>query len=143
MPFKQVCEKAIRKIGADSKDFEIDFVNALLKPLESLRNMRNIRGDISHGHVAPKENSTKEFAALVVQYSEAIAVYVLNGFYALEDTFTRKVGYEENPSFNEYLDELYPLEGKPLYSLALYEQYYEDYEIQLSDYLYEQELEQE
>jgi hypothetical protein len=142
MKFAKLCENAIRKVGNGAEDFEIDFTNDLIEPLNNLRNMRNKRGDISHGHIAPKVNSSNEFAELVVQYSEAIAIYVLKGFYSLEGTFSRVVGYDENPDFNEYLDDLYPLEGKPLYSLALYEQYYKDYEIQLSDYLYEQELEE-
>ena len=46
-------------------------------------------------------------------------------------------------NFNEFLDEQYPLDGKPRYSRALYDQYSEDYEIQLQDFIdsKEQELE--
>jgi hypothetical protein len=43
--------------------------------------------------------------------------------------------------FNDTLDELYPLPGKPRYSRALYEQYFEDYEIQLKEFLDNKELE--
>ena len=41
------------------------------------------------------------------------------------------------------LDEEYPYEGKLLYSQALYELYYEDYEIRLQTYLDEQEFSEE
>jgi hypothetical protein len=37
--------------------------------------------------------------------------------------------------FNDSLDELYPLEGKPRYSRALYDQYQEDYQIQLQEFI--------
>ena len=44
------------------------------------------------------------------------------------------VAFEENQYFNDYLDEQFPLEGKPIYSLALFQQFYEDYLIQLEEY---------
>ncbi len=49
------------------------------------------------------------------------------------------IRYEDNPEFNDLLNEEYPLDGKLLYSFALYELYYEDYEIQLRAFLDEQE----
>ncbi len=54
---------------------------------------------------------------------------------------SQEISYEANSDFNNYIDELYPLKGKPLYSLALFQQFREDYEVQLSDYQYEQEIE--
>lgn len=54
------------------------------------------------------------------------------------------IEYEKYPDFNDLLDEEYPYDGKLLYSQALYKLYYEDYEIQLKAFLYEQEtLEEE
>ena len=50
------------------------------------------------------------------------------------------IKYEANPEFNDLLDEEYPYEGKLLYSQALYELYYEDYEIRLQTHLDEQKL---
>jgi hypothetical protein len=43
--------------------------------------------------------------------------------------------------FNESLDELYPLDGKPIYSRALCDQYKEDYEIQLQEFIDNKEQE--
>jgi hypothetical protein len=51
-----------------------------------------------------------------------------------------RIKYEDNPEFNELLDEEYPYEGKLLYSQALHTLYYEDYMIQLQTFLDEQEL---
>ncbi len=47
---------------------------------------------------------------------------------------------DDNSEFNDYLDGMYPCEGKVLYSRALYKLYYGDYEIKLQDFLDEQEL---
>ena len=51
--------------------------------------------------------------------------------------------YDDNPEFNDHLDEQYPLDGTILYSKALFDQEFLDYEIQLSDYNIENELEDE
>ncbi|WP_019488012.1 hypothetical protein [Kamptonema formosum] len=51
-----------------------------------------------------------------------------------------RIRYEESPEFNEFLDEEYPLDGKLLYSQALYTLYYEDYEIRLQVFLDEQAM---
>lgn len=51
---------------------------------------------------------------------------------AVEETY--ELAYGDNADFNEYLDELNPMEGKLLYSEALFHLYLEDYEIQLGSY---------
>ncbi len=45
------------------------------------------------------------------------------------------IAYDQHPKFNEELDGQYPLDGKLLYSVALYRLYYEDYVIELENYL--------
>jgi len=66
--------------------------------------------------------------------TEAMLRYMLGTFFAIQPAIAR-ISYEDNVRFNDYLDNENPLPGKTLYSLALYEQYYEDYEIRLGDYL--------
>lgn len=44
------------------------------------------------------------------------------------------VSYEDNTDFNDWLDDKFPLEGRLIYSKALYELYYEDYVIQLEEF---------
>jgi|GEM_PF-4831289 len=65
---------------------------------------------------------------------------MLASYFALKPVDLVQIQYVESTDFNEYLDELNPLEGKPLYSLALYEQFYEDYLVQLEIF---NELEEE
>ena len=43
----------------------------------------------------------------------------------------------KNDKFNNYLDDMYPLDGTVRYSKALFEQEPETYEIQLGDYTLE------
>jgi len=68
--------------------------------------------------------------------------YMLASYFSIRPEPEELVEYEENPEFNTELDELNPLEGKPLYSRALYEQYYEDYVLQLEDFLYQMDDEE-
>ncbi len=62
------------------------------------------------------ERKAREFEARELQKEEA------------------RISYEKNPNFNDFL------EGKVIYSQALYELYYEDYEIQLQTFIDDQEL---
>ena len=66
--------------------------------------------------------------------TEGLMLYMLKSFYSIHPGTGPELAYEDNPHFNDYLDDVYPLERKPLYSLALFEQYREDYEIQLESY---------
>ena len=105
--------------------------------------LRNTRGDISHGRAVPKElESDRSLSRLVLNTSEAILRYMLASYFSIRPEPEELVEYEENPEFNTELDELNPLEGKPLYSRALYEQYYEDYVLQLEDFLYQMDDEE-
>ena len=46
-----------------------------------------------------------------------------------------QIDYDDNPDFNDELDRQNPLDGKMLYSDALYRLYYEDYIIELEAFL--------
>jgi hypothetical protein len=125
--------------------------------------IRNWKGDISHGRVAPKpDKSSLELAKLVESLTDTITFHMLEVFSLIsaglvtdrttvifesfldktEDELAEISDEECNiREFNDTLDELYPLPGKPRYSRALYEQYFEDYEIQLKEFLDNKELE--
>lgn len=103
--------------------------------------VRNARGDISHGRASPKElQSDRSLARLVLNVSEAVIRYMLASYFAIKPEVEPVIPYETYSEFNSSLDEEYPLEGKPLYSLALYQQFYEDYRIQLIEFLDNKEL---
>ena len=122
----------------------------------TIANLRNARGDISHGRAVPKVlQSDVELARLVMEITNSLLRYTLASFFVIDLEKQAKeieeeerqsaqeedlIKYEANPEFNDLLDEEYPYEGKLLYSQALYELYYEDYEIRLQTHLDEQKL---
>ena len=130
---------------------EGDFVNRISGLAHSLGALRNARGDISHGKAVPKiEESDRDFARLCLQMTDAVAFYMLQSFFSRTTALTVVVAdedevtepevlpggipnteYDDNSPFNEELDRQYPLDGKLLYSDALYRLYYEDYLIEL------------
>lgn len=133
---------------------EDHFVNRIGGLAHSLGALRNARGDISHGKAAPKiEESDRDFARLCLQMTDAVTFYMLQSFFSRTTPRPAAVAddneaaepevlpggipnteYDDNPDFNEELDRQYPLDGKLLYSDALYRLYYEDYLIELEAY---------
>jgi len=127
--------------------------------------VRNERGDVAHGRAAPKhDKSTLDLAFMIENITDLITFHMLeilsviefstqdevNQDQAIIESFLFKDDLEiENISereqtireFNESLDDLYPLEGKPRYSRALHDQYLEDYEIQLQEFIDSKEQE--
>ena len=111
-----------------------------LSLVQVLAELRNARGDISHGRAVPKElQSDRSLARLVLNLTEAVIRYMLATFFALQPERTFIPPYEENENFNAYLDEDAPMPGKLSYSRALHDQYPEDYVLQLKEYTDEQE----
>jgi hypothetical protein len=111
--------------------------------------IRNSRGELSHGRHVPKELiNEQDLSRLLREITESLSRYLISSLFSFkleqvkeepesEEDFIR---YEDNPEFNELLDEDYPYDAKLLYSQALYELYYEDYAIQLQTFIDEQEL---
>jgi Abortive infection C-terminus len=141
---------AARLLRANDDVIEDNFINRVSGLAHSLGALRNARGDISHGKAVPKiEESDREFARLCLQMTDAITFYMLQSFFTrvspvdAESMRTNaeepeilpggipNTKFEDNLAFNEDLDRRYPLEGKLLYSDALYRLYYEDYVIEL------------
>jgi hypothetical protein len=146
-PLVKTAGKLLR---ANDDVIEDHFVNRMGGLAHSLGALRNARGDISHGKAVPKiDKSDPDFAGLCLQMTDAVAFYMLQSFFNLttppapppvnEDAEDPEllpggipnVDYEKNPPFNEELDRRFPLDGKLLYSDALYRLYYEDYLIEL------------
>nr|WP_316627895.1 abortive infection family protein [uncultured Brevundimonas sp.] len=145
---------AARLLRANDDVIEDNFVNRVGGLAHSLGALRNARGDISHGKAVPKvEESDRSFARLCLQMTDAVTFYMLQSFFSrtappppidITDTDAAEsqllpggipnTDYEDNPAFNEELDRQYPLDGKLLYSDALYRLYYEDYLIELEAY---------
>lgn len=131
---KQV-KLAFRCLAAGDDAVELAFPVAAENLVRVVGTLRNQRGDISHGRAVPKElQSDRSLARLVLNVAEPIMRYMLATFFALQPQRAIIPPYADNEVFNAYLDELHPLPGKPIYSRALYDQFPEDYLLQLRDY---------
>lgn len=151
MKFVPLITHAMQDLRENDDVVEDQFKGHVVSFGRSLATLRNHRSDISHGRGAPKEaESSKRFAALCFQTTEAVALYMLESYFERraaavdepEDEAEEPlpggipdIGYEDFPAFNEELDAQYPLDGKLLYSDALYRLYYGDYVIELESYL--------
>ncbi|MFB2895192.1 hypothetical protein ACE1CI_19970 [Aerosakkonemataceae cyanobacterium BLCC-F50] len=147
-------KQAIKLLYDHGDILEIDFIRACQTLINKISNFRNDRGDISHGREVPKLlKSDINLSRLIVEITESLLRYTLASFFILdlekkaqefEVTEVKEkeiiIGYGDNPEFNDFLDEEYPLDGKLLYSEALYNLYYEDYEIRLQAFLDEQAM---
>ena len=142
---------AARLLRANDDVIEDNFVNRVSGLASSMGALRNARSDISHGRAVPKaQQSDETLARLCLQMTDATAFYMLESFFSrttpppaadddeeVEELLPGGIPdtpYEDNPEFNEELDRQYPLDGKLLYSDALYRLYYEDYLIELEAY---------
>jgi hypothetical protein len=102
--------------------------------------VRNEHCDIGHGRASLKDQvNDADFAELVVGITESICTYMLRRLDFLAD---KVIEYEDNPAFNAFLDEQHQLPGKILYSLALFNQERETYEMELADFLLESDPEE-
>ena len=154
-----IFKRALNCIKENDDVYEEDFVRRGVSLAFAISTLRNARGDISHGRAVPKElQSNRELARVVMEMTASLLRYTLASFYIIEfdrasdeleeveipsekpETDLLIVNYEGNEEFNNYLDDQYALDGKVIYSKALYELYYEDYLLQLDEYQYEQEV---
>ena len=143
-----------------------ELMNSLGKDFcKYLSRLRNDRGDIAHGRAAPKiVRSTLNLAFMIENITDLIAFHMLEILslvdfskideagqeQAIFESFIFKKDFELDGisekervirEFNESLDNLYPYGDKTRYSRALYEQYKEDYEIQLKEFIDNKEQE--
>lgn len=103
--------------------------------------VRNANCDIGHGRASLKEQvNDADFAELIIGITDNICTYMLR---RLDSLAEKVLEYDDHPEFNEFLDNQSPLPGGILYSRALFDQEFETYEIELSDFLLENNPEEE
>ncbi len=114
---------------------EVEFSKRVSSLVQIVGELRNQRGDISHGRAVPKElQSDRSLARLVLNISEPAIRYMLASYFAIPSESAFVPPYEANEAFNEYLDGDSDMPDKIIYSRALYHQYPEDYLIKLKEY---------
>lgn len=132
-------KRAANKLAEYDDDLELDFINRTASLIQNFGQIRNERGDISHGRAAPKEvYSSSQFSNLVARVTEALAFYVLDHFFRLQLPDEMEIKYEDNPDFNELLDTSNPM-GSLSFSKALFDQDNVSYCEQLLGYQSERE----
>lgn len=147
---------AVNQLRQNDDVVETNFVTRATSLANALSALRNVRSDIGHGREAPKpEQSTEDFARLCMQMTDALACYMLSAYFRIksrpqeskpdldrapddnevdeaQESDEPEIDYDASSEFNDFLDALFPLPGKLLYSEALYRLYYEDYRIELA-----------
>ncbi len=141
LDFQPLVKKAFETLSNYDPEFEVDFVRRIASLVQIMAELRNNRGEVSHGHVYPKdEESNDVFAVLVIDVSDALLSYMLTSLHNIDLEAYENIPYDKNPEFNEYLDELYPDIGIK-YSQALYDQDYIQYTQRLFNMNSEEEKE--
>lgn len=137
--FKDLYREALAALARHNPQMESEFVRRSVGVIQVIGEVRDKRGDISHGKMAPKElASYVQFSKLVMHMTEGIAFYMLQLFFDIDLAFTEAVTYKENKEFNDFLDRENPIVGLS-YSRALFDQDNVSYCEQLLDYQTEHE----
>jgi len=127
-------KESMNLLSNNCVDIEGDFVVRFSAIIQVLGEIRNKRGDISHGRMAPKAIfSSAKLASTVKNITENILEYVLEHYFTL-DFANGKMVYEETEEYNSWLDDNtdFPIK-KAKYSQLLYENDYDEYESRYSD----------
>lgn len=143
----KLVKRAFLLLKQNDDVYEEDFARKASSMVDGISFLRNARGDISHGRSVPKKlQSHQNLAISCNEISGSLMSYMLSSFFSVkikkgfevetvEGGSEFEIEYDQNPDFNDYLDEENPLDGKMLYSEALFHTYLEDYQVQLDDYL--------
>lgn len=128
---------AFKLIGNSSDVVEIALPQACSTVARLAGELRNMRGDISHGKAVPKiVQSDASLARLALDVTEALSRYMLCHLTLLTP---EKLKYEDNPDFNEQLEELGDAVGSTPFSLLLFKYDPDAYEFQLDEFLTQKE----
>lgn len=129
---------AVKLLAENCEDLEGDFVSRYGSIINVLAFIRNKRGDISHGRVAPKPVfSSKKLATAMRGMTDSILDYMLEHYFDLDFGEVRKMNYFKEVDFNKWLDDTvedFPIKTSS-YSFLLYENDYTSYEyLKRNDY---------
>lgn len=145
LDFSPLFKKALMALSEHNQDIEVDFLNRSGSLIHSIGQLRNKRGDISHGRLSPKEQaSSLQFSKLVCLITEGVVVFLLENFLLIDLSYKDEINYDDNKDFNQMLDDYNPMPLISLsYSKALFDQEKETYLILLDDYNVENDIENE
>lgn len=143
---EKLFKTAMTKLSdACDAEFEGDFVIRYSGMIQVIGEIRNKRGDISHGRLAPKPIfSSSKLAFAVANMTESILEYILEHYFQLDLNPIIKLDFDSDDmiDYNLWLDESidFPI-AKARYSRVLYDNDYDEYESSYIDYLKSIEIE--
>jgi len=136
-----LCKRALKELQKGKGFSDVDLGRRISGILHYLGELRNAHGDISHGRASLQEQvHDADFADFVIGITESLGVYMLRRLDLLMEPV---IEYDANIDFNEWLDQIHIMPNDISYSMALFHQEPETYEILLGDYQLEREEEDE
>lgn len=136
--FSQKYKKVVEILKLDG--YENEFVEINSQLVHKLGEIRNERGDISHGQSYPKDSySDTEFARFIILWTEGLCYFLLSRYIMIkqkqkEEESMDVYNNEQFEEFDNYLDSLSPDIKFIHYSKALKEQDPYQYELLMDDY---------
>ena len=138
--FQALVKRALTELQKGRGFSDADLCKRLSGVVHYIGEVRNEHCDIGHGRASLKEQvNDADFAELIVGLTDSICTYMLRRLDILAE---KVIEYDDHPEFNAFLDEQHQLPGKILYSIALFNQERETYEIELADFLLESDPEE-
>lgn len=128
-------KESVKVLSLKCEEIEEDFIMRFSTIIQVLGEIRNKRGDISHGRMAPKQvNSSSEFASTISYMTESILYYILEHYFNLDLEFNSSLEYEKMKVYNDWLDHSveFPLE-KVNFSKILFDYDNDSYENRYND----------
>ena len=117
---------------------EPEFIEQTRSLVETIIDLRNKRGDLSHGKFVPKPEeivSTTAFGTYVMNITDTVLSFMLDALFSVESLQDKtKLDYNEMKDYNDWLDEntVFPV-TKVKYSQVLYEHDQDAYEQRYND----------
>lgn len=138
--FTPLCRRALNELQKGRGFSDSGLCQRLAGVVHYIGEIRNAHCDIGHGRASLKEQvNDADFAELIIGITENLGTYMLRRLDYLAEPVLE---YEDNPDFNNYLDELNSLPNNVLFSKALFDQEPETYEVELGDYKLQLETEE-
>jgi len=127
-----MCRRALIELQKQRGFSDVGLCQRLSGVIHYIGEVRNAHCDIGHGRASLKEQiNDADFAELIIGITENLGTYMLRRLDYLAEP---ALEYDDNPNFNNYLDDAYSLPSNLSYSKALFDQERETYEVELDDY---------
>lgn len=133
--FRDKFEKCIKELRLDG--YEDEFIRNNIGIVSKLGQIRNERGDVSHGQSYPKNSySDADFARFISSWTEGLCYFLLSKYTSLKQQVEEDASYssEQFDEFDDYLDSLHPDIEYISFSKALKEQDSPQYELLMDEY---------